>query len=195
MRLATLTGLAVLLVCIVLVAQGTPSERASAVDFEVGGIQGTVIWDGSAIDSKLTSAPCAFRVRADNYMDVASDGTYLFPTIPADTSYDLLVGSSQNFGIFTGPSITVVGGTTVTQDIDLTGAFSLVTGVVEVSGAPYASPYLDINYGGLCQVGGAQMARLRSCSRPATTGWPCGARRSNARTRGSRSPSRLVLRE
>ena len=155
MRLATVSGLVIALLTIVLLARGTPSERASAVDFEVGGIQGTVLWDGAPIESKLTNAPCALRVRADNYMDVASDGTFLFPSLPADANYDLVVGSSQDFTILTGPNVTVVGGATVTQDIDLTSSFSLVTGVVEVSGVPPASPYLDINYGGLCQVGAA----------------------------------------
>ena len=155
MRLAAVSSLVISLLTIVLLAQGAPSELASAVEFEVGGIQGTVLWDGVPIDSKLANAPCALRVRADNYIDVASDGTYLFPSLPADANYDLNVGSSQDVIIFAGPNVTVVGGSTLTQDIDLTSAFSLVTGVVEVSGSAYASPYLDINYGGLCQVGGA----------------------------------------
>jgi hypothetical protein len=54
-----------------------------------------------------------------------------------------------------GPVVNVPGGMTTVQDIDLTGGFSMVRGVVSLNGSPVFNPYLDVNHQGLCQAGGS----------------------------------------
>jgi hypothetical protein len=152
-RLPLFALLALIALAALLASDGS-SHPAGATDFETGALEGTVLWGGSPLDSRLATAACGLQVRAQqgsllNTTAVTTGGAYQFPALQGGT-HDLYLASDKSsqypsysetpyVTVATGPSAAVTVGQTTTQDIDLTGSLSLVTGIVTRNGSP-ASP-------------------------------------------------------
>ena len=134
-------------------------KQASAVDFETGSLTGTLQFNGTALDSKFAAAPCGLRVQAtqgnqSSVATMAPDGTYNFPNLSTGAYTLSVLAPVYGATLVTGPTLNLSAGQT-TQDIELASDLSLVTGIVTEGGTPLAAPFLDVNYAGECQIGGA----------------------------------------
>jgi hypothetical protein len=140
----------VLLGPIALTAPAGQTMNAGASDFTAGGVHGTLLWNGSAIDARSTIAPCGLGVRAGALAaTVSADATYSIPMIAPGT-YAPVVGLARG-GSVTAPPVTI-GGVPVQHDIALEGQLARVEGTVTSGGVPIAHAFLDIDQARRCAV-------------------------------------------
>lgn len=121
---------------VLLVAATLP---ALAIDFEVGTLQGTIIWNGAAITGPPGVSTTYVDLPGVATKNVNPNGTYVLDSVQP---------GSYQMGVYTGGCgaqthnqvgefpVTVVGGTTTDADVDITATAGRVTGSVTVNGTP-----------------------------------------------------------
>ena len=119
------------------------------INFSTGNISGSVVWNGQPITSPDLSQIYAVVFDSTTYIayqQLSSDASYDFGSLPPG-SYTLKLFSE---GCFDAPdtigqlSVTVIGQTTSTVDLDITATAGLIVGNIELNGVALPSPVLSM---------------------------------------------------
>ena len=119
------------------------------INFSTGNISGSVVWNGQPITSPDLSQIYAVVFDSTTYIayqQLSSDASYDFGSLPPG-SYTLKLFSE---GCFDAPdtigqlSVTVIGQTTSTVDLDITATAGRIVGNIELNGVALPSPTISI---------------------------------------------------
>jgi hypothetical protein len=119
------------------------------VSLETSNIEGTLLWNGSAVTGPGTST-IFVGIPSLTGVYIHADGTYHLVGLPPGTYTTGVFGNGCFIPAYQiGTATTAVaGGETKTADIDLTSTAGRVTGTIQVNGAPL--PYPAISIPSLC---------------------------------------------